>query len=286
MDIWIDTKIEVTVASTRGVVRLSCYSWGHNDRNWGINAQDKLQISKCCKGEFPKLSQTALVTAWFHVSCCPLFNGVRWPDCFSSRVLGNTCSNHCDVTARLATLNSSHTLHGGMQRNIHYYSWERNQEKLFFDKMIFGKLKLFTMFTMVKLVNCKHTNVIIDIYDHYIYVHVCFLQHFKSSLVLNSLRPRLNRRPFADDIFKCIFLNENEWILPRISLKFVPKVQINKIPALVQIMAWCRPGDKPLSEPMMVNLLTHICVTRPQWVNNGIFQMKSCIWQGNMQKIY
>ena len=32
-------------------------------------------------------------------------------------------------------------------------------------------------------------------------------------------------------------------------------------------MAWCRPGDKPLSEPMMVSLLTHICVTGPQWVN-------------------
>ena len=32
------------------------------------------------------------------------------------------------------------------------------------------------------------------------------------------------------------------------------------------IMAWCRPGDKPLSEPMMVSLTTHICVTRPQWV--------------------
>ena len=38
------------------------------------------------------------------------------------------------------------------------------------------------------------------------------------------------------------------------------------IPALVQIMAWRRPGDKPLSEAMMVNLLTHICVSRPQWV--------------------
>ena len=85
-------------------------------------------------------------------------------------------------------------------------------------------------------------------------------------LCINSLRPKLNRRPFADDIFKCIFLNENEWILPRISLKFVPKVRINKITALVQIMAWRRPGDKPLSEPMMVSLLTHICVTRPQWV--------------------
>ena len=50
-------------------------------------------------------------------------------------------------------------------------------------------------------------------------------------------------------------------------LKFVPKGPINNIPALVQIMAWRRPGDKPLSEPMMVRLPTHICVTRPQWVN-------------------
>ena len=32
-------------------------------------------------------------------------------------------------------------------------------------------------------------------------------------------------------------------------------------------MAWRRPGDKPLSEPMLVNLPTQICVTRPQWVN-------------------
>ena len=32
-------------------------------------------------------------------------------------------------------------------------------------------------------------------------------------------------------------------------------------------MAWRRSGDKPLFEPMMVSLQTHICVTRPQWVN-------------------
>ena len=88
-----------------------------------------------------------------------------------------------------------------------------------------------------------------------------------TSHYLNSLRPRPNRRHFADDIFKRIFENENEWISPRISLKFVPDVRINNIPALVQIMAWRRPGDKPLSEPMMLSFLTHICVTRPQWVN-------------------
>ena len=47
-------------------------------------------------------------------------------------------------------------------------------------------------------------------------------------------------------------------------LKFVLNGPINNITALVQIMAWRRPGDKPLSEPRMVSLLTHICVTRPQ----------------------
>ena len=33
--------------------------------------------------------------------------------------------------------------------------------------------------------------------------------------------------------FKCIFLNEDVWISIRIALKFVPKVAINNIPALV-----------------------------------------------------
>ena len=36
---------------------------------------------------------------------------------------------------------------------------------------------------------------------------------------------------------------------------------------MAQIMAWRRPGNKPLSEPMVVSLSKHICVTRPQLVN-------------------
>ena len=89
----------------------------------------------------------------------------------------------------------------------------------------------------------------------------------KLSSGLNTLRPRQDDRHFPDDSFKWIFLNENVWISIEVSLKFVLKGPINNIPALVQIMAWRRPGDKPLSEPMMFCLLTHICVTRPQWVN-------------------
>ena len=46
---------------------------------------------------------------------------------------------------------------------------------------------------------------------------------------------------------------------------------INNIPALVQIMAWRRPGDKPLSEAMVVRLLTHICVARPHCCSENRF---------------
>ena len=93
-------------------------------------------------------------------------------------------------------------------------------------------------------------------------------QVFQGIVSINTLRPRQNGCQFPDNIFKCILLNENKWIAIEISLKFVPKGPINNIPALVQIMAWHRPGDKPLSAPMMVSLLTHICVTLPQWVKS------------------
>ena len=52
------------------------------------------------------------------------------------------------------------------------------------------------------------------------------------------------------------------------------KVRINIFPALVQIMAWNWSGDKPLSEAMVVDLLTPICVTRPQLVNHTDTKMK------------
>ena len=81
------------------------------------------------------------------------------------------------------------------------------------------------------------------------------------------MRPRQNRCNCADSIFKCISLNKNALILLTISLTFVSKVQINNIPGLVQIMACCRPGNKPLSEPMVASFLTHICMTWLQWVN-------------------
>ena len=52
-------------------------------------------------------------------------------------------------------------------------------------------------------------------------------------------------------IFKCIFLNANDKIAIQISLKLIPRSQIDNKPALVQVIAWRRTSAKPLPEPMM-----------------------------------
>ena len=93
---------------------------------------------------------------------------------------------------------------------------------------------------------------------------------------VNTLRLRQNGHCFADDTFKCIFLIENVIISIKISLKFVPKVQISNIPALVQIMAWCWPGANPLSRPMMVYLSDTYMHHSDSWVSTLSMRQNRC----------
>ena len=134
--------------------------------------------------------------------------------------------------------------------------------------------------------NCHHWIIIYsgittrwdrDIWIKYI-LDIWFSKFFGTELKLlkSAIRPRQDGRHFADDIFTCIFFNENCCTLMKLSLKYVRKGPINNNPAMVQIMAWRRSGAKPLSEPMMISLLTHIYVTRPQWVNPCRGSVNNC----------
>ena len=61
----------------------------------------------------------------------------------------------------------------------------------------------------------------------------------------------------------------------------VPKCPINNIPALAQILAWCRPVDKPLSEPRIAEILiTFMLGTEIQHV-----QLIYLIYQHNQQTV-
>ena len=77
-----------------------------------------------------------------------------------------------------------------------------------------------------------------------------------SLVFIKTLRPRQNGHHFADDILWYISLNGNALISIKIPMTFVPKDPITTFPALFQIMAWRRTDDKPLYEPMLINLPT------------------------------
>ena len=83
-----------------------------------------------------------------------------------------------------------------------------------------------------------------------------------SGTTFNSSLPEQNGRHFADDIFKCIFVNEKFGILIRISLKFVAKGPIGNKSALVQVMAWHRIGDKLFPELMPTQFTDAYCMPK------------------------
>ena len=126
---------------------------------------------------------------------------------------------------------------------------------------------------------CDIINRLIVLFALNIIILFIYPALFEGLKWINTLRPRQDGLHFPDDIFKRIFLNENVWILLKISLKLVPKGPINNIPALVQIMAWRRPGNKPLSDAMLVSLLTHASLG----LNELITAWFNCKWIHNLR---
>ena len=82
---------------------------------------------------------------------------------------------------------------------------------------------------------------------------------YKADALVVHIETEIKSIAISQTISNAFFMNENVWISLKISLKCVPKVRIDNIPALVQIMA-CRLVGA------LFSLLTHICATRPQWV--------------------
>ena len=74
-----------------------------------------------------------------------------------------------------------------------------------------------------------------------------------------------NCSPFTNDIFKCIFLERKRMNFVK---KFTEMCSNSQYSSIASDWDW--PGDKPLSEPIMISLLTHVCVPRHQRLNSCI----------------
>ena len=133
-------------------------------------------------------------------------------------------------------------------------------------------VRIYGSFT--KNINTKALDHVHSLLRAWLIAREYILSHF------STLRPRGNGCHFPNEILKCILLNANIWIAIEISLNYFTKVPITNMQALFRIMVWRRPGDKPLSEPMIVSLPTHLYVTLPQWVNIAV--LGCCLWFDDM----
>ena len=138
--------------------------------------------------------------------------------------------------------------------------WDKQPVGLLYCE--FGRFLLNTIKDMTRNVNVSFAIFIIQ--------HVkSWDMHFQlelSTMGWKYLSMWRSQETTYSHIFTRIFMNEKFCILIRILLKFVAEGPTDNKSALVQVMAWCRTGDKPLSEPLMVSLLTHICITWPPWI--------------------
>ena len=159
-----------------------------------------------------------------------------WP-----RVLSH--SKRCEVyDAIWPTKNiRNFILHGDLEGNLDFIPWCRHDVSSNNWRLVC----LIFSFKVFIIVPLHHLTFL-----RYRLMLICYTK-CSSKADANSSPFEQNGQHFADDIFKCSFMNKKFCILILISPKFVPKSPSDNKPLLVQLMAWRRTGDKPLPEPIL-----------------------------------
>ena len=108
---------------------------------------------------------------------------------------------------------------------------------------------------LVHITNTRASQHIKLLFSDGIFTHLSL--GLSSGIPVDRIIWTQNGHHFADNVFKCIFMNEKFCILNRLSLKFVPKGLIDNIPAFVQIMAWCRSGEYILLDQSPIDVCVY-----------------------------
>ena len=130
---------------------------------------------------------------------------------------------------------------GHCRRTIMNKHWEFASEK-------YGQFVFYLQTMVLLLINLTQCMILVQ---YYWYDNVCM----KPSNTVEILKPRQNGSHFADDSFKCIFLNDNFQVSNKVWLQCVLEGLIDCKSTLFQIMTWCWTGNKPLSVPMGTKLI-------------------------------
>ena len=139
--------------------------------------------------------------------------------------------------------------------NEFQWSWHKNINLIFYSRKAFENI----MCTMKSQMLYEHPILIITKIN---------IDMSHPSMKMLTHLPLDKMASISLTIFSNAFSRlKKHRILVLISLKFVPKGPINNKSTLVKVMAWRRIGDKPLSETMTPDSLTHIRGTSGRWAN-------------------
>ena len=87
------------------------------------------------------------------------------------------------------------------------------------------------------------------------------IKRYHRRSIVTTFRP-------SQDVSNVISWTRMYRFLLRFHWSLLPMGSVKYVSALVQIMTWHRPCNRPLTEPMMVIFLTHMCITWPLLLNN------------------
>ena len=109
----------------------------------------------------------------------------------------------------------------------------------------------------------------------FIYCYFCHTVFTQLYYIFRSSPPEQNGRHFADDIFKCIVLEETLNILIQISLKFVPRVLQTRSQVWFRYCLRAKQVPSHYLNQCWPSSLTHILGTKWSWVELGGISWKS-----------
>ena len=140
--------------------------WCHShDRKRGINFNSIMDHKINLKWESFSSQTASQLSKFKGQTHCK--HWVTWPDCFA------TPSNHCDVTARLVSLNHIDTLDKKMSQNMHWFKGNYKKKTLkIYCKHISKNIYILPL---DKFANIIPTNTIIDLFD----IILCIFVHFQ-----------------------------------------------------------------------------------------------------------
>ena len=188
--------------------------------------------------------------------------------------LNSIANGSCVVLAWICP-NLFYPYHSGIG---HWNDFLGASEAPYKDSCVMTQLITWSYYTITAKQSKTKSRVYEDGYSVYSYRTILV------SIVV-SCPPEQNGRHFADDICKCIFLDEIYWFRLKFHWRLFPRVHLPIFPYWFRQWLGADHATSQYLNQCWSNSLTHICGTRGIWVNNHLIRKLAWVFYRAMRTI-